>query len=275
VGDRERRLYLELLRRSLTRETFDEVLVPLTLEDPTRKKRLLGPITRLLARRRIVLARAVSMEGAFDKSPPRQVRTADTLIGPVGLENLQHLIEDILRTNTPGDLIETGVWRGGSIIFMRAVLEAYGDVSRVVWAADSFAGLPARGTTTYAQDLDDVDWAQETWLQVSVDDVRSRADRYGLLDDRIRFLVGWFHETLPGAPIDRLSLMRLDGDMYGSTMEALEALYPKLSVGGYVVIDDYQLANCRAAVDTFRERHSVADPLVPVDRAIVYWQRTA
>ena len=275
MSDRERRLYLELLRRSLTRGTFDHVLVPLALENPTRKKRLIAPLVRLLARRRIVLARAISMEGAFAKSPPRQIRTADTLIGPVGLENLQHLIEDILRTNTPGDLIETGVWRGGSVIFMRWVLEAHGDESRVVWAADSFVGLPARGTTKHDQDLDDVDWARETWLEVSLDEVRGRAERYGLLDDRIRFLVGWFHETLPEAPIERLSLMRLDGDMYGSTMDALEALYPKLSVSGYVIIDDYQIANCRVAVDTFRERHTIMDPLVPVDRAIVCWQRTA
>lgn len=275
MSDRERRLYLELLRRSLTRETFDHVLVPLALENPTWKKRLIAPLVQLLARRRIVLARAISMEGAFAKSPPREIRTADTLIGPVGLESLQHLIEDVLRTNTPGDLIETGVWRGGSIIFMRGVLEAHGDESRVVWAADSFAGLPARGTTRHEQDLDDVDWAQETWLRVSVDEVKGRAERYGLLDNRIRFLVGWFHETLPEAPIERLALMRLDGDMYGSTMDALEALYPKLSVGGYVIIDDYQIANCRAAVDTFRQRQSIVDPLVPVDRAIVYWQRTA
>ena len=112
-------LYLDLLKRSLTRGLFAEVLVPLTLENPTPKKRLLTPVANLFARRRIVFARAISMEGAFEKSPPRQIRTAETLIGPVGLDNLQQLIEGVLASGTPGDLIETGVWRGGASIFMR------------------------------------------------------------------------------------------------------------------------------------------------------------
>ena len=141
-----------------------------------------------------------------------------------------------------------------------------------MWVADSFAGLPARGTTRYAEDDTDFDWAAETWLNVSLDDVRATFDRFGLLDDCVQFLAGWFHETLPEAPIDQLALMRLDGDMYGSTMDALHRLYPLLSVGGYVVIDDYQLPKC--AVDEFRAAGGIDDELVQVDRAIVYWQRT-
>ena len=268
-------LYLDLLKRSLTRQLFDEVLVPLALENPTRKKRFLVPIEKRLSRRRVVIARAISMRGAFDKSPPRQIRTAETLIGPGGLDNLQQLIEEILRSDTPGDLIETGVWRGGASIFMRGVLKAHGDQSRLVWVADSFVGLPKRGTTRYAQDDTDFDWAEETWLNVSLDDVKRTFQRYGLLDDRVRFLPGWFHETLAEAPIERLALMRLDGDMYGSTMDALTLLYKRLSVGGYVIIDDYQLPNCRAAVDEFRKSHGIDDELLRVDRAIVYWKRTA
>jgi O-methyltransferase len=65
-------------------------------------------------------------------------------------------------------------------------------------------------------------------------------DRYGLLDDRVRFLVGLFEKTFPAAPIETLALLRLDGDMYGSTSVALDALYyPKLAPGGYVIVDDY------------------------------------
>ena len=91
----------------------------------------------------------------------------------------------------------------------------------------------------------------------------------------MRFLVGWFHETLPSAPIERLALMRLDGDMYGSTMDALRFLYPKLSTAGYVIVDDYWLPGCREAVDEYRAEHGITEELVPVDRAIVYWQRAA
>jgi O-methyltransferase len=268
-------LYLDLLKRSLTRAVFDEVLVPIRLEEPTAKKRLFRPVERLLSRRQIVVTRSISMDGAFDKSPPRQIRTAETLIGPAGLDNLQFLIEDVLSSNTPGDLIETGVWRGGASIFMRGVLAAYDDPMRIVWVADSFAGLPRRGTTQWGEDEADLDWAELTWLAVPLEEVKAAFERYGLLDDQVRFLAGWFHETLPAAPIDCLALMRLDGDMYGSTMDALETLYPKLSVGGYVVIDDYQLAGCRSAVDHFRGVNEIEDELVQVDRAIVYWQRSA
>lgn len=267
-------LYLDLLKRTLTRAVLDEVLVPIRLEEPTRKKTLFRPIEKLLSRRRIVLTRSISMEGAFVKSPPRQIRTADTLIGPKGLDNLQLLIEDILTRDTPGDLIETGVWRGGASIFMRGVLAACGDEKRVVWVADSFEGLPRRGTTEWSEDDADLDWAELTWLAIPLDAVKAAFERYGLLDSRVRFLPGWFHETLPLAPIERLSLMRLDGDMYGSTMDALQFLYPRLSAGGYVVIDDYQIAGCRSAVDHFRERNAIEDELVHVDRAIVYWQRS-
>lgn len=274
MDETSRTLYLDLLKRSLTREVFEEVLVPLALENPTLKKKLLIPVAKLLAQRRIVFARAISTQGAFEKSPPRQIRTAETLIGPVGLTNLQRLIENVLESGTPGDLIETGVWRGGASIFMRGVLKVHGDETRSVWVADSFAGLPARGTTPYAQDDTDFDWTAETWLNISLDDVRATFERYGLLDERVRFLPGWFHETLPDAPIDELALMRLDGDMYGSTMDALRHLYPLLSVGGYVVVDDYQLPNCRAAVDEFRTALGIHDELIRVDRAIVYWQRT-
>ena len=267
-------LYLDLLKMSLTRGLVEEdVLVPLTAARASFKRKLFAPVEALLRRRGLVLARAIPAEEVFQESPP-PIRSAETLIGPVGLENLERLIEDILRSDTPGDLIETGVWRGGAVIFMRGVLEAHGDETRSVWAADSFAGLPSRGDTRYPEDEADIDWTEETWLSVSLDEVKRNIERYGLLDDRVRFLPGWFHETLVDAPIDKIALMRLDGDMYGSTMDALQHLYPKLSKGGYVVIDDYWLPKCRAAVDDFRQAHGISDTIVPVDRAIVYWQRT-
>jgi hypothetical protein len=98
--------------------------------------------------------------------------------------------------------------------------------------------------------------------------------RPGLLDEQVRFLPGWFSDTLPTAPIERLAVLRLDGDMYGSTMEALEALYPKLSVGGYVIVDDYgAVPQCKEAVTDFRAAHQIIDPMETVDWTGVYWQR--
>jgi O-methyltransferase len=273
VGDPLASRYLDLLSKTLTRSLFDEVLVPLDPRSSLKRKAFL-PFERLLRKRGIVLARVMSMDKVLEESPPQEIRTAETLIGPRGLSNLRQLIEEVLRSKVPGDLIEAGVWRGGAAIFMRAVLEAYGDETRTVWVADSFAGLPEQRTMAHRQDEDELgQWALD-WLSVPLDVVKANFDRYGLLDDRVRFLPGWFHETLADAPIDELALMRLDADMYGSTMDALRFLYPKLSLGGYVVIDDYGLRPCRAAVDEFRRERGIEDKLVPVDRGIVYWRRT-
>jgi hypothetical protein len=97
-----------------------------------------------------------------------------------------------------------------------------------------------------------------------------------LLDDRVRFLAGWFRDTLPSAPIASISVLRLDGDLYESTMETLIALYPKVSTGGYVIIDDYgALPNCRAAVSDFRDANSIVDPIAAIDWTGVYWQKSA
>jgi O-methyltransferase len=150
---------------------------------------------------------------------------------------------------------------------------AYGDLTRTVWLADSFQGLPKPNPGRYPADRDDRLWAK-TELAVSLDEVKANFDRYGLLDDQVRFLQGWFSETLPSAPIDRLAVLRLDGDMYESTKVALDALYPKLSVGGYVIVDDYgAIPACRQAVSDFRLENGVEEPIHSIDWTGVYWRR--
>jgi hypothetical protein len=195
-----------------------------------------------------------------------------TLIGKLGLDNIEYCIGKIIEDNIPGDCIETGVWKGGASIFMTCSLRAYGDLNRVVWVADSFEGLPPPDTSHYPQDEGDIGHEIES-LVVSLEEVKHHFSCYGVLDDRVRFLKGWFKDTLPQAPIDKLSLMRLDGDMYESTMVALENLYPKLSKGGFVIIDDYALERCKAAVDDYRHKQGISDPIVRVNDSIVYWRR--
>jgi hypothetical protein len=110
----------------------------------------------------------------------------------------------------------------------------------------------------------------------SYDDVREHFERYGLLDDQVRFLRGWFHETLPAAPIERLALLRLDGDLYDSTFQALQALYPKLSVGGYAIVDDYgSFSECRRAVHDYLRIAGCEAELRRVDDEAVYWEKRA
>lgn len=269
-------LYLELLKKSLCGGLHEEILYPIA---PTAggRRRVFEAIRRLLASRGLVLARSMPIESAtFAESPPPRVPGAETMVGPLGLENIRECVEDVLARSVPGDLIEAGVWRGGATVFMRAVLQAHGDSTRAVWVADSFRGLPTAAESGYEADVGEDHWAaQRGWFDIPLESVKRTFERYGLLDERVRFLAGWFAETLPAAPIEELALIRLDADMYGSTMDALTSLYPKLSVGGYVIVDDYWLQPCRAAVDDFRRQHAIDDELVAVDRAITYWRRGA
>ena len=198
---------------------------------------------------------------------------AHTMIGRKRLDNLQFCIEEVLKHDVPGDILEAGVWRGGASILARAVLKACGDERRLVWLADSFEGLPAPDAVKYPQDAG-IRLHKHKELAVGLEQVKANFESYGLLDGQVRFLKGWFRDTLPAAPVERLAIARLDGDMYESTMESLTHLYPKLSVGGYLIADDYlALDVCRQAVDDYRRAHGILEPVVQIDWTGVYWKR--
>lgn len=197
--------------------------------------------------------------------------TAHTMIGQARLENLHACVESVLEEGVPGDFIETGVWRGGACIFMRGMLNAFGDESRKVFVADSFEGLPRPTCTEDAKDIH----FKMPMLAVGLDEVKANFAVYDLLDDRVVFLKGWFKDTLPVAPIAQLAILRLDGDMFESTMDGLANLYSKVSPGGYVIVDDYySVAGCYLAVNQFREKHRIADELVNIDGAGAYWRKS-
>ncbi|MEH1127926.1 TylF/MycF family methyltransferase [Micromonospora sp. CPCC 206061] len=271
--DDPRQLYCDLLKKTLTRHIFGEMWMPYH----PRRRSLHGAIyhrgRHLLHRRGLELVRRFPFDAEAREHGRDWPPEAETMIGLRRLDNLEKCIADVLDRDVPGDLIETGVWRGGAVIFMRAALKAYGDRDRVVWVADSFRGLP-KPDPRRVEDVEDALWNQP-FLAVSLDQVKDNFRRYGLLDDQVRFLPGWFEDTLPTAPIEQLSLIRLDGDLYDSTMVALRSLYPKLSVGGYVIVDDYHaVRGCRQAVDDFRSEYAITDQLQQVDWTCRFWQRS-
>jgi O-methyltransferase len=194
-----------------------------------------------------------------------------SMIGSVRMRNLRYACETVLLDGVEGDFAETGVWRGGACILMRGILDAYGDSTRRVFVADSFAGLPPPDPENFPADAGDQHHTHSQ-LEVSRADVEENFRRFGLLDERVVFLEGWFKDTLPDAPIDRLAVLRLDGDMYESTIEALDALYHKVSHGGFVIVDDYMLPPCAKAVDDFRERYGITSPVLPIDGWGTYWR---
>ncbi|WP_133908000.1 TylF/MycF family methyltransferase [Actinophytocola oryzae] len=199
---------------------------------------------------------------------------AHTMVGMTRLDNVQECLEKVIAEDVPGDFIETGVWRGGVCILARGIFEAYGITDREVWVADSFEGVPTATDLSHSIDRQLNMHEHNEVLGVDENAVRRNFERYGLLDDQVQFLPGWFNKTLAAAPIERLAVLRLDGDLYESTLDALNPLYPKLSVGGYVIIDDYLVPGCKVAVDEFRAEHGIDDPLHRIDRWSVYWRRT-
>lgn len=274
-----RALYLDLLKRSLTgalAEDNDSILGGVrTQGSPSLKKRVAGAVGQLASRANIEIAVKKPYDPQLRERGLDWPSRAESMIGLRRMSNIQDCIEHIVRDEVPGDLIETGVWRGGACIFMKANLKAWQDTTRKVWVADSFEGLPRPNATAFPADTGD-QLHKQTGLAVGVDQVRHNFERYGLLDDRVEFLVGWFKDTLPGAPIDTLSLMRLDGDMYESTIQAIEVLYPKLSPGGFCIIDDFgsHASQAGQAVHDYRAQHGITDEIVAIDDFGAYWRKS-
>ena len=252
-------LYLELLKKTLTFSLWPEPPIPIETFNYRRspfKKFLISTISAIAQIAKLKVFETKEFSADERKEGRIWPGYADTMIGLKRLDNLQFCIEKTINDKIEGDLIETGAWRGGACILMRAVLAAYGIKDRKVFVADSFEGLPKPDTDKYPKDKGDKHYIHD-FLAISQEDVENNFKRYGLLDKQVVFLKGWFKDTLPNAPIEKLSILRLDGDMYGSTIESLENLYPKLSKGGFCIIDDYALAGCRSAVDDYRKKYQI------------------
>lgn len=193
-----------------------------------------------------------------------------TLVGAQRIRNVRDLAERTIADAVPGDFVECGVWRGGSSIVMRAVLAAHEVHDRRVWLADSFRGLPPVDVGRFP--LDAMWSGLEGTTAATVEEVSEHFRRFGLLDDQVRFVEGWFRDSLPAAPIEQIALLRLDGDLYESTIDALTHLYDRVSPGGFVIVDEYVLESCRAAVDDFRADRRIDADLVQIDWSGAWWR---
>jgi len=268
-------LYLDLMKKTLTFSLWPEPLRPIGVSDCLKRpcRRFLVSLISHLLPRGWQLAEKMDITDAQRKEGRVWPGYADTMIGLARLDNVQFCIERVLADNVQGDFIETGVWRGGACIFMRAVLAAHAVQDRFVFLADSFEGLPQPDPLTYPADVGDRHHLYSSVLAVSQEEVEYNFRRYGLLDERVRFLKGWFKDTLPNAPIEKLAILRLDGDMYESTMEAMTSLYPRLSVGGFCIVDDYALPACKKAINDYRVKERITGVLEQVDWSGIYWRK--
>lgn len=281
------RRYLDLLKKSLLNELYIEnesrivhmvaaaangrAIDMHTVADIGRDAPLCGAIKQAKD-----IGGTVLITRTADNTPLPALRmvtdVSHTMIGRRRLDNLEACLETIVADNITGDVIETGVWRGGAVIFMRGFLAAHEIHDRFVWAADSFSGLPP---PTLPQDAGyDGSATVAPGLAVDLPSVMALFERYGLLDDQVKFLKGWFRDTLPSAPITQLALLRLDGDLYESTMDALTALYDKVSPGGFVIVDDYfSCPPCGSAIEDFRRCRGITDEMIQIDPQSLFWRK--
>jgi O-methyltransferase len=266
-------LYLDLMKKSLTYLLYglEDDYLPVQRPRNLLKRFLFDSIKKRGIE--LLLPRGKNLEVRFEGKDWPLPKLALTAIGMTGLDNLQFCVEDVLRRQVTGDLIETGTWRGGASIFMRSILKVHGVVDRKVYVADSFEGLPKPDPDEYPADAGDKFHTLE-FLAVSLDDVKQNFSRYGLLDDQVCFIKGWFRNTLPFLKDRKWSVVRLDGDMYESTWNGLVNLYPNLSIGGYIIVDDYgAVKGCREAVEDYRRAKKIAEPIRTVDWGRVFWLR--
>ncbi len=203
---------------------------------------------------------------------------AHTMVGRQRLDNIKYCIEYCLEHNIPGDFLEAGVWRGGACIYAAAVLKVNGS-NRKVYVADSFSGVPPPDKINYPQDKKDNHYLK-TYLSVSQKKVEDNFRIYDLLYENVIFVKGLFKDSLPKLDVKSLAVLRVDGDMYSSTMQVLDALYDKVPIGGFVILDDFSKrthASLRAkegAID-FRAKRNVPGRMYRIDYQSVYWQKEA
>jgi len=186
-----------------------------------------------------------------------------TLLPWTALEHLHKAIKDTVNRNIEGDFIETGVWRGGACILAKSI---YNEIAphKKVYVADSFEGLPAPDLQNYPQDAGDTHYL-DPMLSVSLEQVTENFNKFGLLDENVVFVKGWFKDTMPNLQIKKISILRLDGDMYESTIQVLDSLYDKLSIGGYCIIDDFHHPRCAQAIHDFRNKNGITSQIIKVD----------
>ena len=201
------------------------------------------------------------------------------LVGPARREATVKLAARALLDNVPGDFVETGTYNGGTAVLMLKTMIALdtAEPRRHFWGFDSFEGLPApndedrgKGAAFAEAQLPTAAASKHAGVarrfKSSEDAFKANLRKNDVWRDGLVTPVkGWFRDTLPRARASRISFLRLDGDLYKSTMEGLTHLYPKLSAGGYVYIDDYgSFEGCKRAVNRYRAEHNVTERIWPI-----------
>jgi O-methyltransferase len=186
-------------------------------------------------------------------------------------------IQYIVENKIPGDIVECGVWRGGSILLATCALRYFGDTSREIYLYDTFEGMPKPGPLDKRWDGLD---ALPTWENATerggmwgfggtVEMVKELVFKGGYPEDKFHFIKGMVEDTLPSVKPDQIALLRLDTDLYDSTYHELVHLYPSLSADGILIIDDYgYFQGSRKATDQYIKENNLKLFLHRVDAGV-------
>lgn len=265
-------MYLSLLKSAITASLYPESAWKLVGDD--RRNGLSGFVktlcVRTLSRWNFAIVKQKRFDMAHRSIGEDWPMFGFSMIGHRRLDNVELCLRSVVNERIDGDFVECGVWRGGASIFAKGVLNILGDDKRAVWLADSFEGMPEQKDS----DKIDLDLAGVSYLAVSQEEVAENFKRFDLLDGRVKFLKGWFSDTLARSDIERIAVLRLDGDLYSSTMDAISALYDKVSYGGYIIVDDYgNWQSCKKAIHDFLDSRHLAPTLTKIDNCGVFWRK--
>ena len=200
-------------------------------------------------------------------SLPRNPRNGGVLAnaGYDRLINMQRLLDEVRIEHVKGDYVECGVWRGGISLFMSGYAKVYEQVDRKTWLFDSFEGVPVGNSIERWKDANgvplDSGWEESGDLSVSLENVQRHFVQYDVDGPSNVFVQGWFSKTLPATDVQSIAVLIVDGDLYSSTYLVLQHLYHRVSIGGWVILDDWGVDQSRQAVEDFRKQHGITEEI--------------
>ena len=194
-----------------------------------------------------------------------------SMCGPNEIQQSRELVEDVIKKNVPGCIIEMGVWRGGMAMWMQAILKEYHSY-RDIYLFDAFGKFPESSNPKdkYIHSVVSMLFSDNPSVEIVIKNFK----QLNLWDDNIKFIVGDIMKTVPKTNLNNIAILRCDCDYYDCTKIILEKYYWKINKGGYIIIDDYNNPHvaCREAVDNFRKRYSITNRIVDTHGGSVYWK---
>ncbi|MEM1032439.1 MAG: TylF/MycF/NovP-related O-methyltransferase [Myxococcota bacterium] len=262
--------YLDLLNDSLTGILEGPAAVPPRLSG--RRRQVVDVANRALARWNLEIMRAERFDLQRRLTGSSQPLKALTQMSRLRLRQLEAMVRFLVAEGIEGDVLEAGAWRGGSVIFLRATLDVLGAKDRTVWAADSFAGYPPPGPDAGPEEREL--YAQARYWTVTRTEIVQNLERYRCARG-VEVLEGWFDRSLPEANLGPLAMVRVDVDGYEGVRAALEVAWPKLASGGFVIVEDVEVAGAYRAATDVRRASGVTAPWreTPGSPRTVYWRK--